>query len=92
MSTHAFSNLKSVSAILDEQLSLKIIENNIYMEPFVREIHELIRATKIRSFIEEASTLQESYIELYPQFVTGMLGKIPGAAANLKLSTSNGEI
>ena len=42
MSTYAFSNLKSVSAILDEQaILLKIIENSIYMEPFVREIHEL---------------------------------------------------
>ena len=94
MSTYAFSNIKSVSAILDEQaILLKTIENSIYVEPFVREIRELDSyQRKLRSFIEEASTLQESYIQLYPQFVTGMLGKIPGAAARLKLSTSNGEI
>ena len=51
----------------------------------MREIHELDSyQRKLRSFIEEASTLQESYIQLYPQFVTGMLGKIPGVAAKFE--------
>ena len=51
----------------------------------MREIRELDSyQRKLRSFIEEASSLQESYIQLYPQFVTGMLGKIPGAAARFE--------
>ena len=40
--------------------------------------------TSLRTLLEELRTLQESYIQLYPQFLSGMLGKIPGAASKFE--------
>jgi type IV secretory pathway ATPase VirB11/archaellum biosynthesis ATPase len=81
--SYGISNISEVTAILDEQsIQVQELESSLYAKPFNENILRLKEMqASMQTILEDWSFVQECYVSLYPQYLSGLLAKIPGVPA-----------
>ena len=84
--TYGISNIAEITDVLDEHaVTLQELEDSVYAAPFAKDITRLKRLhSHMQDLFENWIVLQQTYVSLYPQFLSGLLAKIPEAPAQFQ--------